>query len=508
MGYDVTFHPVSARELQTFVFDVYRNPKLAAERAVLLAGRGASAFVLESIYCRALARSWARSSVLRPSERRDTLRGMPDLALDDRRFLGLLDRLIALTPKLQNAPGAGLVPEEVLAADVVTEALAPHIQSGFIQVERLAAPGHERRPSLVLTVRGTGAGTVGFVGAHFDVVPADREAEGWERDPFRLWVGDDGTLYGRGVTDCLGHVALLTDLLAQLAERGTRPSRTLKVVLISNEEEAPRSEIGLDYVVDHGAIDDLKAGPIYWLDSADFGPTVGTGGMAMWRLEVDGVTGHSGMTHNCVNALELAMAATLELGAWFRRTYPPHPDETRWGFLTPSTLKATIIQVPNNKVTKIPGTAVVQGDIRLTPFYELEEARRGAAEFIAELDRRIESGAAPEGFPQLRAADGRRGAVRLIASGRAMDGIACHLDSEGLRVLEAAIGAVRGVDQVKRFSMTGSLPLVRDLQRRGFDVQITGFGRSTYYHAPNEQANVEHFRQGFAILTEVLRRLG
>lgn len=444
----------------------------------------------------------------RPHPIRSKLFGMPDLILDERRFLGLLERLIALTPKLQNAPAAGLVPEEALAADVVTEALAPHIASGFVEVERLAAPGNERRPSLVLTVRGSGTGTVGFVGAHFDVVPADRVAEGWERDPFRLWVGDDGTLYGRGVTDCLGHVALLTDLLAQLGQRGARPTRTLKVVLIANEEEAPRPEIGLDYVVDQGALDALKGGPIYWLDSADFGPTVGTGGMAMWRLEVDGVTGHSGMTHNCVNALELAMATTLALGAWFRSKYPAHRDETRWGFLTPSTLKATIIQVANNKVTKIPGTALVEGDIRLTPFYDLDEARRGAAEFVAELDRRIEEGTAPDGFPQLRAADGRRGSVRLIPSGRAMEGIACELESEGLAVLESAIASVRGADNVRRFSMTGSLPLVRDLQRRGFDVQITGFGRSSYYHAPNEQANVEHFRQGFAILAEVLRRLG
>jgi hypothetical protein len=55
--------------------------------------------------------------------------------------------------------------------------------------------------------------------------------------------------------------------------------------------------------------------------------------------------------------------------------------------------------------------------------------------------------------------------------------------------------------------MTGSLPLVRDLQRKGFDVQITGFGRSLYYHAPNEQAELAHFRDGFQILRELLVRL-
>jgi len=54
------------------------------------------------------------------------------------------------------------------------------------------------------------------------------------------------------------------------------------------------------------------------------------------------------------------------------------------------------------------------------------------------------------------------------------------------------------------FSVTGSLPLVRDLQRKGFDLQITGFGRSGWYHAPNEQASLSHFREGFTILRELL----
>jgi acetylornithine deacetylase len=430
-----------------------------------------------------------------------------DFALNEPRFLDILRRLIALGPRLQNSPGAGLVPEERLAADVVAEALAPQIARGFIELERLAAPGHESRPSLVLTVRGSGEGTVGFVGAHFDVVPADRESEGWERDPWQLWHGPDGTLYGRGVTDCLGHVAVLTDLLAQLGERDLRPRRTLKVVLIANEEEAPVPEIGLDYVVEQGRIEELRNGPIYWLDSADFGPTVGTGGVAMWELHAAGVPGHSGMTYNCVNALELAMATSLELVRWFREKYPPHADEQRWGFLSSSTLKPTVITVPNNKITKIPGSAVVEGDMRLTPFYDMREAIQGAVDFVAELDRRIEAGDPPAGFPAIRTAAGQRGSVRLTRKGRFMEGIACQLDSPGLSALNDAIRSVRGADGAKPFAMTGSLPLVRDLQRRGFDVQITGFGRTIFYHAPNEQAKLEHFQQGFRILGELLTRL-
>lgn len=426
------------------------------------------------------------------------------LKLNEGRFLRLLTELIGQSERLQNAPGAGLVPEEALPADTVLRELEPHVASGAIEVQRMAAPGFESRPSLVLTLRGETPRTIGFVGAHFDVVPADREAEGWERDPFKLWVGEDGTLYGRGVTDCLGHVALITDFLLQLVERGVKPKRTVKVVLIANEEEAPRPELGLDYVVAEGALDDLQNGSIYWLDSADFGPTVGTGGIAMWRLEVTGVTGHSGMPQNCVNALELGMAVCLELKHWFEREYPPHENEKRWGFLSPSSLKATVISVINDKITKIPGFAKIEGDIRLTPFYDLEQARLAAVSFIDALNARLQAGELPPGFPQVVTQSGQSASIKLLPIGRMMEGIACDLESEGLKVLQRAITHVRGEEAGKAFSMTGSLPLVRDLQRRGFDVQITGFGRSTYYHAPNEQAKVEHFRQGFDILREIL----
>jgi acetylornithine deacetylase/succinyl-diaminopimelate desuccinylase-like protein len=213
------------------------------------------------------------------------------------------------------------------------------------------------------------------------------------------------------------------------------------------------------------------------------------------------------MTHNCVNALELGMATTLALIAWFNQRYSPHPDEERWGFLTPSTLKPTVLEVGNNKITKIPGNTEIEGDIRLTPFYDLAEARDCAVAFVAEIDRKIAADERLPGFPRVKTVDGRRGSVKLSLKGRMMEGIACDLSSPGLAALSDAIGAVRGPDKLRRFSMTGSLPLVRDLQRRGFDVQITGFGRSTYYHAPNEQAELDHFKQGFAILDQLLDRL-
>ncbi len=419
----------------------------------------------------------------------------------EQRFLSTLQRLVALGPRLQNAPAHGLIPAESLAADVVEEVLRPHVQAGFIELDRIAGPNHEDRPNLVITVPGEGSGHLGLVGAHFDVVVADRDRDGWERDPFQLVV-EGGVLCGRGTTDCLGHVALLTELVCALAAAGQRPRRTLTVVMIANEESSPVAGLGMDYVVESGRLEALRGAPLIWLDGADFGPTVGTGGVARWRMDVQGVPGHSGMTHNCVNALELAMAATLWVRERFEQHASAHPEEARYGYATPSTFKPTLIDVPNRGISNIPGSARVEGDLRLTPFHDMTQVQMAVVAAANDLASRIARDDAPVGFPRVRTVDGRCGSFAFQWLGGATEGLACDLESAVLNVLEAAIRRVRG--GVHRSSMTGALPLVRDLQRRGFDVQITGFGRSEYYHAPNEQARLTDFRDGFEVLWDLV----
>ena len=102
--------------------------------------------------------------------------------------------------------------------------------------------------------------------------------------------------------------------------------------------------------------------------------------------------------------------------------------------------------------------------------------------------------------------DGRCGRVELRPEGKLGEGIACNLDSPGLAALTRALREVRGESSVRAYSMTGSLPLVRDLQRQGFDVQVTGFGEGRFYHAPNEQGKLQDFEDGLRILGKLVRQ--
>ena len=128
------------------------------------------------------------------------------------------------------------------------------------------------------------------MGSHLDVVPAD--PKGWDRDPFTLEQGGD-MLYGRGTTDCLGHVALLTEFLTCLAENKPALKRTVVVVFIANEENGAFKGIGVDQLDKEGYMESLKGGPLFWIDSADSQPCVGTAGNMQWMIKCTGKLFHS-----------------------------------------------------------------------------------------------------------------------------------------------------------------------------------------------------------------------
>jgi acetylornithine deacetylase len=156
--------------------------------------------------------------------------------MDEDRFVSLLEKLVNESKHLQNQP-PNLIPQEEKAAAHVLAALAPHTQQngGPLDVRTIAyAAG---RPHVLITYPSTVPSSsplrvVSFVGSHMDVVPADPAT--WQRDPFTFSREGD-TLYGRGTTDCLGHVALLTELFIQLATK--RPPLAVSVfgVLIVDE---------------------------------------------------------------------------------------------------------------------------------------------------------------------------------------------------------------------------------------------------------------------------------
>jgi acetylornithine deacetylase len=363
----------------------------------------------------------------------------------------------------------------------------------------------EGRGNILVELPGSDAdaGCLSFVGMHLDVVPANPDT--WEFDPFTL-TRDGDKLRGRGVTDCLGHVALVTQLLCALAASGSRPKRTVFAVFIANEEHSSKLGVGVDALVAQGELERLKRGPVFWVDVADKKPCIGTGGVAAWTLRAHGKLFHSGLPQLGINALELVSAACAELQRRFYAAWPPHAREGVYGFACASSMKPTQVSYAGGSVNQIPGDATLCGDVRLTPFYDLAAVMRAIDADVADINAHIE--ALPTLGPDSRFVlpdEGLRGRVELTWAEGTSRGLACNLESPGYAAMRDAFVTVTG--ECDPMAITGTLPCVADLPDAGFDVQTLGFGLMKTYHANNEYGMLPDFADGFRVLARIVHNM-
>ena len=387
-----------------------------------------------------------------PKKQRTGGSAIDALRMDTARYTALLSSLVGEAERLQNNPAQNLYPQEDEASKHVLAALAPHTveQGGPLRVERVSFI--EGRGNVIITYPGEGEGSVAFVGAHMDVVPAN--PENWSRDPFALSVEGD-ELHGRGTTDCLGHVALLTELMLQLAVSRPALHRTVTAILIANEENGVVENIGVDRLMASGKMDHLKSGPVIWVDSADSQPCIGTAGSVTWTLKATGKLFHSGLPHKGINALELANAAVAQLQDHFYEAFPPVEGETTHKFMTPSTMKPTQVRCAVGSLNQLPPWVEISGDVRLTPFYEVEALKASLEAKVADFNADLHL--LPTRGPVSRyEIEGARGKLELTFGAGHMEGIACQLDTEGNAALVAATKRVLG--EAKPYSICGALP--------------------------------------------------
>lgn len=404
--------------------------------------------------------------------------------LNKERFLALFAKLIGEAEFVQNNPPQGLVPEEDRVVRHIVEALEPYSvkSGGVLQIEQISY--HPGRSNLMITYPSTdpAAKTIAFVGSHMDVVPATPET--WERNPFELTIDGD-KLYGRGTTDCLGHVALITEFLIQLCTLKPALKNHLVVVFIASEEAASiPADVGIEGLVKEGRLEHLKGGPIFWVDSADSQPCIGTAGAIQWHLKAIGKLFHSGLPHKGINSLELGMEAMAELQKRFYATFPALPQETTYRYTTSSTMKPTQMECAKGSLNQIPPHCTISGDVRLTPFYDNTAVVDALNSWVAELNEHLETLPTRGPFSKYILEDGTHGRLELSFGGVSLQGVACDLTSLGYKALVNATRVVRG--SAEPFSICGSLPLVREMKDFGFDIQICGYGLMSVYHADNE----------------------
>lgn len=198
--------------------------------------------------------------------------------------LTILDRLVGFAT-VSRDPNRPLI-------DFVRDFLAGHgIESEIIEAEDghkanlFATIGPSDRPGVMLS-------------GHTDVVPVD--GQDWSHDPFQLRVAD-GRAYGRGTADMKGFVA---SALALAARASARKLETPLHLAFSHDEEI--GCVGVRSLIDRLAGRPLRPRLAIIGEPTAMAIATGHKGKLAARATCCGVTGHSALAPNALNAIHLA----------------------------------------------------------------------------------------------------------------------------------------------------------------------------------------------------------
>ena len=233
--------------------------------------------------------------------------------------------------------------------------------------------------------------------------------------------------------------------------------------------------------------------------------------MMTWKMHVHGKLFHSGMPNRTVNPIEMGMDAMGYIQNEFYKAFPRDPREEVYNYMTSSTMKPTQIRCTEGSLNQIPPVCTVEGDCRVSPFYDVKDVKRVLEEAAAKIN--VDPQQVLSNFGnQYRGPHCKYEVPSLDIKGRVEmkvengeNGIACNLDSPGFKALVKATGEVLG--NVEPYSIGGSLPLVREMQDNGFDIQIAGYGFAARYHADNECASISALGNATKIVSKICSML-
>lgn len=225
--------------------------------------------------------------------------------------------------------------------------------------------GEPGRPSVVGTWRG-GDGPALVYCSHIDVVPVGDPAA-WADDPFSAAVRD-GRMHGRGTADAKGPCVAALEAVRILKEGGFRPSGTLQVALVADEETMGFK--GAGHLVDEGVLaPDLAVVG----EPTSLRVVRGQRGAVWFRLTTRGVAGHGSAPERGVNAI-------LHMTEVIRRLEECLPDISHTLLGGPTLSVGTIRG--GEKVNVIPAGCVIEVDRRMVPGETIETVLAGIGDAI------------------------------------------------------------------------------------------------------------------------------
>ncbi len=223
------------------------------------------------------------------------------------------------------------------------------------------------RPNLLLQLPGKDLSRSLTIISHMDVVPPGNPNL-WDHDPFDLVVKED-RIIGRGVEDNQQSIVSSLFGLRILKETGEKPSLSLKIFFVSDEETG--SKKGLQFLLNnHPELfnkDDLILVP-------DYGNEEGTmieiaEKSIIWvKVLIKGEQCHASVPHKGKNTLRATAHFIVEAESLFKVFSAADPM-----FRPPeSTFEPTKKEANVENINTIPGEDVVYFDCRVLPQYHID----------------------------------------------------------------------------------------------------------------------------------------
>jgi len=314
-----------------------------------------------------------------------------------------------------------------------------------------AAIGPEDRRAVILS-------------GHTDVVPVD--GQDWDSDPFAV-TEKDGCLFGRGTSDMKSFIAVA---LALVPEFLARPLKTPVHFAFSYDEE-----VGCIGVRD--LIAQLKERPIRPSacivgEPSMMKPVIAHKGKNSYRCRVHGLEAHSALTHEGVNAVEVAAEIVAFLKAMARKKRDQGPFDP--GFSPPHTTVHTGVIAGGTALNIVPRDCRFDFEFRNIPAED-------PALLFAEVERYVETVLLPE-MRQVSTATGI-----AFEQMTATVGLDTPMDHPLVQLTQSLTGA----NDAAKVSFCAEAGLFQEAE---IPTVMCGPGSIEVAHKPNEYVALEQIR--------------
>ncbi len=185
-----------------------------------------------------------------------------------------------------------------------------YVSKSFDKVEKISSDSSPSRPNIVGTICGESTKNSLILMAHSDVVPVkEEERKKWFTDPYKPEIRD-GSVYGRGASDCKGGLASILFAAKILKETGIKLKHNLYIASTVGEESQEGETIGASLVIDRG----YRASFAIIAEPSNTEIHIESPGVFLFELRIKGKEAHTGAKNQILFPQRFGLKSGTDVG--------------------------------------------------------------------------------------------------------------------------------------------------------------------------------------------------